>query len=250
VGAEPLIALAWRPARTQTEGMEFAGVLPPDAPDPRSEAEARVAALAFPVWGLVAQDRLEDDRSPGIGSMTDSAGLAEIEISIGYTVWRNPRDRADPINLAELDPRMRAALDDVPPWPRPGWLVEEVERMRYPRLWEAVRTTWRREPSHDDLEGRLVHHANHILMNRFREELGLPQGPSAASEDTGWRTSRASVDSRVSVVVDGAELPAAQIDTDPFVYAIGTRPAEDLVLTAVIPREFLPSVTVEFRRRT
>ena len=25
---------------------------------------------------------------------------------------------------------------EVPPWPRPPWLIEQAERMRYPRLWE------------------------------------------------------------------------------------------------------------------
>ncbi|WP_440708228.1 hypothetical protein [Herbiconiux sp. YIM B11900] len=44
-------------------------------------------------------------------------------------------------------------------------------------------------------------------------------------------------------------VPAVEIDTDPFVYAIGVQLARDTVLTAVIPREELQYVRVEFVRR-
>jgi hypothetical protein len=44
-------------------------------------------------------------------------------------------------------------------------------------------------------------------------------------------------------------VPALEIDTDPFVYAIGVKLAADTVLTAVIPRAELQHVTVEFAQR-
>lgn len=62
-------------------------------------------------------------------------------VSMSATLWRNPVNKSDPVNLADLDEATRRALDEVPPWPRPAWLVESVERMRYPMLWEAVQTT-------------------------------------------------------------------------------------------------------------
>ncbi|KQM60431.1 hypothetical protein ASE64_01705 [Agreia sp. Leaf210] len=44
-------------------------------------------------------------------------------------------------------------------------------------------------------------------------------------------------------------MPAIEIDTDPFVYAIGVELAPDTVLTAVIPRDELQHVRIEFVRR-
>ena len=99
-------------------------------------------------------------------------------VSVTYTLWRNPIDRPDPINLADLDEQARRALEAVPPWPRPAWLVEQVERMRYPQLWEAVRTTWNRDASErSSVRSVLVDHVNYILMNQYRQELGLSDNP-------------------------------------------------------------------------
>lgn len=230
----------------QTRMMEFAGVLPPDAPDPFARAEEWVRALPFPVWGFVPQRSLEDDRRPGHATVGGSTGPGRIEVSLGYTVWHNPDDHDDPVNLAELDDRTRAALDEVPPWPRPDWLIQAVDKMRYPRLSEAVRTTWRRDPAPGDLVDEIVHHSNHILMNRFREELGLPIG---STEETGWQVKPTAVNTAASVMVDGTRMPSVEIDTDPFVFAIGVRIADDLVVTAVIPREFLPMLDLALARR-
>ncbi|MBD7957908.1 hypothetical protein H9651_09690 [Microbacterium sp. Sa4CUA7] len=44
-------------------------------------------------------------------------------------------------------------------------------------------------------------------------------------------------------------MTGAQIDTDPFVYALGARLPSGGILSAVIPREHLPYVTLEFRIR-
>ena len=80
---------------------------------------------------------------------------------------------------------MRRAIELVPPWPRPAWLVEGVERMRYPQLWEAVRTTWHRDPSRlSSVHGLLVDHVNHILMNQCREEPGPTGNPWGQSAPT------------------------------------------------------------------
>lgn len=222
--------------------MEFAGVLPEDAPDPKVEIAARIRAVPFRVMGLVPQPTLEDFGSGGIGQGGD-----QLSVSIGYTLWRNPEDRDDPTNLAELDEKTRAAIEDEPPWPRPVWLIEYVQRMRYPQLWEVVRTTWTRDPSErTSLSSQLVDHADHILMNQFREELGLPAGPT---RDTGWRVSPSAVNHAVSLEVDGALMRAAEIDTDPFVYAIGVSITPDVVATTVIPREHLPYVRVALATR-
>mgnify|MGYP003676259443 FL=1 len=228
--------------------MRITGHLPEDAPDPRREQAARVRELPFEVIGLVAQPTLEDWDGYGMEAADGSRGHSHDAVSISYTLWRNPDDRDDPVNRAELDEQTRASLDVDPPWPRPAWLLEMVERMRYPLLWEAVRTSWYRDHSeYTTLEAQLVHHTNHILMNRFREELGLEAGRPA--HEGSWRATEASVNRGASVVVDGRATPAHEIDTDPFVYAVGVRLGPDLVATAVIPREFLAYVRVELATR-
>jgi len=182
----------------------------------------------------------------GISSASGTAGYSAMTVSVSATLWRNPDNKSDPVNLAELDEETRRAVEEIPPWPRPGWLIERVERMRYPILWEAVQTTWNREESeYTTLEYLLVHHTNYILMNQFREELqlGLHEWDSPAF------TSERTVRHGVSVVIDGETLPGAEIDTDPFVYAIGAKLADGGTVTAVIPREHLAYIDLTFVRR-
>src|SRR5690606_12749222 len=146
--------------------MQFAGILPEDAPDPRRDRAEALKAMPIPVIGLVEQRTLEL-ADTGLSSQSDGTSFSMMTVAESSTLWRNPDDRSDPINLADLDDATRRALDEVPPWPRPSWLIEEVERMRYPRLMEAVRTTWQREETEYTTRDRLiVDHANHILMNQ------------------------------------------------------------------------------------
>ena len=126
--------------------------------------------------------------------------------------------------------------------------MEQVERMRYPMLWEAVRTTWHREPSEFSAPSRLlVEHTNHILMNRFRKELGL--GDPSTDRFAARLTERA-VDTRATLAVDGIVMPAYEIDTDPFAYAIGVELEVGTVVTAVVPRDDLEYVQIGFASRS
>lgn len=227
--------------------MRFAGVLPEDAPDPTLETVARLRGLPFQVMSLVPQPCVEDANEIGIGRGTDPHGDTDLTVSITYTLWRNPLDRADPVNLAELDEQTRASLEP-PPWPRPAWLVEKAERLRYPMLWEAVRTTWHRDQSeHNTLAAQLVHHVNYILVNQFREELGLSDMPSP--ED--WQQVKPSAVNRAATLeVDGSAVPAFEVDTDPFVYAVGVELRTDIAATAVIARDHLPFVRLALATRT
>ncbi len=168
--------------------------------------------------------------------------------SITYTLWRNPDDRADPVNLADLDETTRRSIEEVPPWPRPPWLIEYLQRLRYPQLWEAVRTTWHRVPSErSSVQNLLADHVNHILMNQYREELwpgGNPrdQHPPAV-------TGRM-VNDQARTVINGINVPGAEVDTDPFVYGIGAQLPGGGVVTAVLPRTELKHVTVQFTTRS
>ncbi|MGB3376721.1 MAG: hypothetical protein WBA87_16465 [Microbacterium sp.] len=222
--------------------MEFAGILPEDAPDPRLERAEALKAMPLPVVDLVGQRSLElTDVSLSTGS--DGAGFYTMTSAVSSILWRNPDDRSDPVNFAELDDATRRALDEVPPWPRPSWLIEEVERMRYPHLMDAVRTTWHRDESEvTTLDRLLVDHANHILMNQFRELLGL----GIQDWDSPALTSERVVRHGVQLVVDGDAVTGAMIDTDPFVYAIGAKLENGGTLTAVVPREHLPYITLKF----
>lgn len=231
--------------RMGTAPMSFGGFLPEDAPDPRIARAEKVRLMPVPVMGFVAQPALEDVHMENTMSsgMTD---ISQMTVGINYTLWRNPDDRSDPANLADLDEATRRALDGPFPAPRPAWLIEQVERMRYPMLWEAVRTTWHRDPSELSVPRILVEHTNHILMNRFRKALGL--GDIVADRFAARLTERA-VNSLATVNLDGVEMPAFEIDTDPFVYAIGAELKDGSVVTAVVPRDDLEYVQIGFARR-
>lgn len=191
LASETAAWLRWRVAIRNARSMRIAGVLPEDAPDPRLESARRLLGLRFPLMALAPQPTIEDADLPAIMEATDNSGRSQFAVSFSYTLWRNPDDRADPVNFKDLDPEERSAIETVPPWPRPAWLVELVEMMRYPRLWEAVRTSWTRDGSeYTTLERQLVDHTNHILVNQFREELGLAPGPT---EDDAWMVRPSSV---------------------------------------------------------
>ncbi|WP_459317322.1 hypothetical protein [Arthrobacter sp. RHLT1-20] len=204
--------------------------------------------MPIPVMGLVSQPSLEDTDNVGLRYGQDARGYSEMTASVTYTVWRNPLDRSDPINLADLNEQTRRAIKDVPPWPRPAWLVEQVERMRYPQLWEAVRTTWHRDSSErPSVRSLLVDHVNYILMNQYRQELGLSGNawdlPKPAVTDR-------MVNDQVSVLINGVEVPGAEVDTDPFVYGIGAELMGGGVVTAVLPRAELKRIQVQFTTRS
>ena len=101
--------------------MRIVGVLPEDAPDPRVESGRRLLGLGFPLMGLAPQPTIEDADRPAIMEATDSGGRSQFAVSFSYTLWRNPDDPADPVNLKDLDPEEQAAIETVPPWPRPAW---------------------------------------------------------------------------------------------------------------------------------
>lgn len=228
--------------------MRIVGVLPEDAPDPRVEMKERLRGLSFPVMGLAPQMAIEDIDAVAIADARGMTGQSQFAVSISYLLWRNPADRSDPVNLAELDEEERAALELEPPWPRPAWLSEYVGMMRYPQLWEAVRTSWNRDSSeHTTLPRQLVAHANHILRNKFSRQLGFETGP--VHDDGDWAIKESAVNPSATLEIDGVPVPAYEIDIDPFVYAIGAQTRADVVVTVVIAREHLPLLRVSLSTR-
>ena len=228
--------------------MLVGGVLPEDAPDPRLRTIELLRDMPVPILGLVPQPNIEDWGALGIESARSGSVIDQITAVIGYTLWRNPADRSDPGNLAELDERTRAAIDLHPPWPRPRWLIDQVERMRYPMLWEAVRTTWHRDDARPVTpESELVSHVNNVLVNRYHTE--WTRDPAAREHGMRQHVDERHLERDAPVTVDGRVIPGVRIDTDPFVFGIGADLGSNTVLTAVIDRDALPFLTIEFARR-
>jgi hypothetical protein len=203
--------------------------------------------MPMSILGLVPQPHLQDWDAIGVGSATSNGVLDSCEASISYTLWRNPDEPDDPMNLAELDQEQTRALQMEPPWPRPAWLVEQLQRMRYPTLWECVRTRWSREPGGSDaVRALLVAHVNHILMNQFRPTRVVGEGPLSELDSP--------VDERcaepgIPVLIDGTTRHGVRIDTDPDVYGLAVDLDAHTVLTAAIPRDALPYLEIAFAVR-
>jgi hypothetical protein len=227
--------------------VRFAGVVGEDEPDPRLRWREQARRLPVPIVGLVPQPHLEDWDAIGVGTGTRNGVLDSCEVSISYTLWRNPDVPDDPVNLAELDQQRRHALEAEPPWPRPAWLVEQVRRMRYPMLWECARTRWNREPSaFDTVQTQLAAHVNHVLINQFRSTRAVGEDPPYELDSP---VDERCVETAIPVVVDGITREGFRIDTDPHVYGVGVDLDVRTTLTSVIPREALPYIDVAFAIR-
>jgi hypothetical protein len=215
--------------------VRFEGIIGADEPDPREQWREQARRMPVPVLGLLPQRHLEDWGAISVASGTREGVLESCEVSLGYTLWRNPDDPDDPVNLAETDEWQRRALEEEPPWPRPGWLVDQVRRMRHPMLWECVRTRWSQEPGGvGAVESLLVAHVNHVLANQFQEAPPVDER---------------CVEPRIPVVVDGTARDGFRLDTDPHVYGVAAALGARTVLTAAIPRDALPFVQVAFESR-
>jgi hypothetical protein len=226
----------------------FAGFTPVDAPDPGDELRERVQGLGFGVASFVEQPHLEDWGALGLSEQRLGVGkdaqLSQATVSRSYTLWRDPQGRHDPANLAELGEKPRRSLDAVPPRPRPEWLVQRVERMRYPMLWEAIQTHWSAPGAPERSAAELlVEHIQHVLNNQFRVEHALPPMTGQPwAELVGIQ----GVEHGHPVTIDGVERTGVLLDTDPFVIGIGATLDDGRVLTAAIPRAELPLLQIEF----
>ncbi|WES65988.1 hypothetical protein P0L94_07915 [Microbacter sp. GSS18] len=224
--------------------MEFEGVMGVDAPDPMDAQWERIARWPVLVFGLAPQPTIEMFGLSSFGGGSDGSGLRRAHVGVSYVVIRNPADRADPANLAELDEDVQLALDEVPPWPRPKWLIEQTDRQRYPMLWEAVRSSWYRDTARrPSLAEALVDHTTEVLNNSFRRERGLEgaMGGLPPAPDI----TIASVQHNAVLRVDGIDRPAVLLDTDPHVVGIGTELDAATLVTVVLTRDEFRFVRLE-----
>lgn len=218
-----------------------------EAPDPRPGMFEIARSMPVPVMTLVAQPHVEDALPGATQTGGDASGaLREMSVSLTYTLIRNPDDRSAPENLAELDEATQQALDELPHAHRPAWILEMSERIRYPQLREAVRTSWFRG-QHDEranVDTVLLEHVNHVRRNSFGAEIGwegLAGGVPPAPDITATAIQR-----DAHFTVDGETLRGIRIDTDPFVVGLGARLRSGGILTAVVPRDELGYLTLEF----
>ena len=220
---------------------------PMDLPAPPTVDEV-AASFRVPLMGFIPQSALTE---VGVGSVGHSSngGPTELQsVSVSYTLWRYSRDHTDPANLLELDDEQRAALDTPPLRPLPEWLMHMRELMRYPALWEAVMITRKAEPGHGEAseatstspQATLVAHVNHVITNAFRNERVTGEFPGELDSPVNERHIE-----QVDVVVDGVPVAGMRINTDPHVFAVGAD-LGDRVLTAVVARDYLEFVKMEF----
>ncbi|POH60051.1 hypothetical protein C3B59_16405 [Cryobacterium zongtaii] len=150
-------------------------------------------------------------------------------------------DHDDPANLANLGEEH--SLEQEPSKPLPEWILEFRKLARYPSLWEAVTTTKVLDTEWQTPESNLVAHTNHILRNTFREQRVEGEFPGKLDSPVTERHIE-----RVSVPLDGVNVPGLRIDSDPHVYSVGAD-LGDRIVTAVVARDYLPYVTLAFQTR-
>ena len=117
--------------------------------------------------------------------------------------------------------------------------------MRYPQLWEAVRTTHISDGSTwHTVAAALVQHVNYVVQNAYRDERVRGSFPGELVDPA----AEGQIQHGIQISVDGAEVAGMRLDTDPHVLGLAAD-LGDRILTAVVPREHLPYVRLEFMTR-
>jgi hypothetical protein len=226
--------------------MQFRDADPMDFPPPPT-ADSITAEFGVALFTFAPQPAL-DEWGAGRQSHSSNGGPAVLDhASLGATLWRNPEDHDDPVNLADLPESTRRSLDEPPPRPLPDWMQEVRRRMRYPFLGEAVWTSPVRlddaGPHVATVESVLIEHARYILINTFREERtdGSMRAVLRDAPTPG-------VLEPAEVEIDGALVDGLRLGSDAHVVAVGAQ-VGDRILTAVVPRAELAHVRLAFVTR-
>jgi hypothetical protein len=93
----------------------------------------------------------------------------------------------------------------------------------------------------------LLDHVNYILLNQYRQELGRGGNPWDNKHKP--TVTDLTINGRVAVFVDGLEMPAVEVGTNPFVYGIGTELPDGGIVTAVLPRAQMNLIQIQFTTR-
>ena len=222
--------------------MHFADLDPMDFPPPPT-VDTAADTFGAPVIGFLPQPSLSELGVATVGSSTNGGQVSLESLSISYTLWRNPQDHDDPVNLAELTVLERESLEEEPVRPLPAWMLEYRRLAHYPSLWEAVMTTRVLDPARESPESVLIAHTNYVLTNSFRDQRVVGGVPGELDSSVAERHLE-----RAGLSIDGIEVPGWRIDTDPHVYAVGAD-LGDRILTAVVARDHLAHVVIAFETR-
>lgn len=204
----------------------------PAAPPGVDEIARRFGA---PLIGFTPQPRLEEfAAAPTMGS-----GRL-IEVSLSYSVFRHPHRRDHPENQLPLTPEQESAILRAEKSGLPPWIVDQITRMRFPVLWEAVRTsvaipTERARP----IEARLSAHMNDALR--------LMPGSRTRARRT-VQLDDDDITRGAPILVDGEKVRGIVVTDDPDLVALGLR-VDDRQVTVVIDRALAPLVRLELARR-
>ncbi|PJJ43366.1 hypothetical protein ATK23_0549 [Glutamicibacter mysorens] len=216
-------------------------------PDPGIARAEQLKLMPVPVMGLSAQPLVGDAGYLNVQDNYDDHGLCDMSVSVSYTLRKAEVDRSKFLGGLEQCAVEEAVPGSVHQGKLPRWLAEYVRRTNYPQLFEAVRTTWTRDSEAGlTLAAALVDHANYVLINQFRKELGLPEESSVIPP---LILTEKTVNGQAEVQIEDSRTAGAEIDTDPYIYAIGAELPSGALMTAVLPRMYLDQLELRFAAR-
>jgi len=196
--------------------------------------------LGCPAFGLMAQPHLAE-----LAATTQSDRARVVGVSLSYTYYRHPIYPEHPSNFVPLSPEQDRAIARAESSMLPQWMIEQITRIRYPTLWDAVRTVKAKpgDPK-NALEIRLAAHANDVLRTSNPHHVPV----RAPRSTTNGRISQADLLETTSLTVNGQSHLGRLLDAGPHMLALGAR-IDSLYLTVVYDTRIAPRVSVEFITR-
>lgn len=219
---------------------EVPGASARDLPAPPSPEEV-AAGFGRPVFGLVPQPHL---RELDVLS-TVASGEELTEVSVSYSFLAEPSDPADPRNLVPTVRDIDGWLEKAERDGQPEWFARGLQSMRFPMVWEAVRTASRVDPWGATTAERLAGHMEHVLINTADERRRRDGDSVIPSLDAGVTAAHARP---TTLTVDGAERPGIQIDTDATVIGWAVE-VDDSLVSIVLDRDRAEHLDVRLATR-
>jgi hypothetical protein len=189
--------------------MEFIpGLTARDMPAPATPDEI-ATRFSAPLFTFAPQPCLAE-----MGFSTVAIGGELTEVSISYSVFRNPDDPDDPVNFTDAREESDSLVREARDAGQPDWFTDAVRSMRHPTLWEAVCTMRLPQVLGQSIAESLAGHMNHIIVNSMEGRVrATAEGIPELDSDVSPRHAR----NGATVIVDGIGFDAIHIDTDPDV---------------------------------
>ncbi|NQX18342.1 hypothetical protein [Rathayibacter sp. VKM Ac-2857] len=161
---------------------------------------------------------------------------------MSYTFYRHPARPDDARNFVDLNRQQQAAIARAETSALPAWMRDQIRRLRYPTLFEAVRTSLpipaeRTHPLEARLEAHITDYLRALSPRQPRaERLRTVRGAPLAEYD---------VHRGIPLRINGELCRSYRVNIAPHVIAVGAH-LEDRYLTAVIPADIHASITPAF----